>query len=377
MAVFLVTLAIGIPNALDAFEPSRDLLLTHVHSGTLGWISLGILATATWLWRSGDARLALAMAVLVPVYVAAFATGSFVARAISGVLLLAAVVWVVTWAWRSYLASERSLPGLAVVLGLTTFTYGAVIGVVLQVQFAAGADWLSGDAIGSHAGAMVFAYLVLASMGLIEWRLQPTVGVSRAGLVQVGALFLGGLVLSIGLLGGAAQAAGGVYLLVTLVAVGLFVVRVVPHAIRVPWLSAGPARWIGVAAIWVVIAVGIFLYLVAQFVATNDIAAVSPNILIASDHATFVGVTTNLLFGLIAAIAPDRTGQPRWTEESVFWAMNLGLAVFVVGLVADSADLKRIGAPIMGLAIIVGLLLLAIRLWASRDDGPPAAAGAG
>jgi hypothetical protein len=372
MAVFLVTLAIGIPNALDVIDPPRDLLLTHVHSGTLGWISLGILASTFWLWRSADRRLALAMAVLVPVYVAAFASGIFAAKAVAGVLLLGAIGWLVVWAWRAYLASERSLPGLAAALGLTTFTYGAILGVVLQVQFALGATWLSGDAIGSHAGAMVFAYLVAVAMGLIEWRLRGTVGLPRGGLVQFGALFVGGLVLSVGLLVGAGQAAGGLYLLVTIVAVVLFAVRVVPAAIRAPWLTAGPERWVAAAALWVLVAIGIFMYLVAQFVSTNDPDAISLNILIASDHATFVGVVTSLLFGLVATIAPDRVGRPRWLDDLVFWGLTLGLAIFVVGLVAEAAEVKRIGAPVMGAAIVLGLVVLALRLWATRDDAGPA-----
>ena len=38
MAVFVVTVSIGIANGLDAVEFDRNAILTHVHSGTLGWI---------------------------------------------------------------------------------------------------------------------------------------------------------------------------------------------------------------------------------------------------------------------------------------------------------------------------------------------------
>ena len=373
MAVFLVTVSIGVVNGLDLVSPSRDVLLTHVHSGTLGWLSLGIVATAGWLFRSGDRRIATTLIVLVPLYVAAFASGNYTARAIGGVALLAAIVWLVVWAWRSFLAGERSLPGLAVALALTTFTYGAIIGVLLQIQFATGATWLGGDAIGSHAGAMVFAYLVLAAMGIVEWRLRGTRDRPRGGLVQIGALFLGGLVLSVGLLAGAAQAAGGIYLLVTLIAIVLFIVRVVPSAVRVSWGDPGPTRHFAAAAIWIVIAIVIYLYLVAQFIsAGGDTASVSTNILIASDHASFIGVMTNLLLGLVATIAPGRSRTPSWLLHLQFWAMNLGLAVFATGLIVDSAVIKRIGAPVMGAAILLGLALLAPRLWASRGDPAPA-----
>jgi hypothetical protein len=160
---------------------------------------------------------------------------------------------------------------------------------------------------------------------------------------------------------------------VTIVAVVRLAPRLVPAAIRVPWLAAEPSRAIGAAALWVLVAIAIFLYLVAQFVSTNDPEAISLNVLIASDHATFVGVVTNLLFGLIALIAPDRAARPRWLDDLVFWGLNVGLALFIVGLVAESADVKRVGAPIMGLAIVLGLIVLAARLWSTRDDPAPEA----
>ena len=72
MGVFLVTIVIGIVNGLDIYEFDRNQLLTHVHSGTLGWITLGIVASAMWLTRAADRRLAISLAILIPIYVAAF-----------------------------------------------------------------------------------------------------------------------------------------------------------------------------------------------------------------------------------------------------------------------------------------------------------------
>ena len=43
----------------------------------------------------------------------------------------------VAWAWGVYRA-RRSLPALAIAMGFTTFTYGAIIGVLRQVQLANG-----------------------------------------------------------------------------------------------------------------------------------------------------------------------------------------------------------------------------------------------
>jgi len=76
-------------------------------------------------------------------------------------------------------------------------------------------------------------------------------------------------------------------------------------------------------------------------------------------------------------------GSVRWAsaDQVVFWAMNGGLVVFVIGLIANSAELKRIGAPVMGLAILIGLAVAAARLWrldaADAEASPsPAAAAA-
>ena len=51
LIVFIVTPTIGIINGTKIFGTlSRDVLLTHVHSGTLGWITLGAMAMVLWLF---------------------------------------------------------------------------------------------------------------------------------------------------------------------------------------------------------------------------------------------------------------------------------------------------------------------------------------
>ena len=367
MAIFVVTVVIGILNGLDLVDFSRDTLLTHVHAGTLGWIALGIVASAFWLYGVADRALAIALGILIPIYAAAFFSGNLTARAVTGTALLVAITWLLIWVWRRYLAGERSLPRLGVALGLTTFGYGAVIGVVLQIQFASGASILSGDAIGAHAGAMVFSFVVLSAMGFLEWRLRATGGLPRGGVIQMSALFVGGLVLSIGLLTGNGQAAGGIYLLAELVAVALFARRVLPTALRVRWGANTPDRHIGAAAIWVIVGLLLFMYLIVLFIgAKGDVAAIPQGALIASDHSVFIGVMTNLLIGLVATFSADQAGRFRWAEPLMFWGLNVGLAVFVVGLIAESSPIKRVGSPLMGLAILLALAVLADRTWRSR-----------
>ena len=363
MALFLITITIGILNGADAVTFNNDQILTHVHSGTLGWISLALIASAMWLFGAADRRLALALGILIPIYVAAFYTGNFVARAVGGTALLIAIGWVVVWVWRAW-SGARTLPGLSLALGLTTFGYGAVIGVVIQIEKATGTHIFSQDAVGAHASAMVFSYLILVAMGLIEWRVLGTKGLPKAGLVQLGALFGGGLLLTFTLLflsAAATQAVGGIYLLVELIAVILFAVRVVPTAVR-----GSIGRHLAASTAFVFVAIGIFLYLVAQFLAAGDPNALNFNLIKASDHAAFIGVVTNLVFALILAlVAETRDSTPPWLGTLGFWAMNLGLLVFLVGLGQDIAEIKRLGAPTMGVGILIVLYVLARRLWAS------------
>jgi hypothetical protein len=372
MAVFVVTVSIGIPNGLDVYEPDRNTLLTHVHSGTLGWITLTVVATAAWLLGDIDRRLAIALAVLVPVYVAAFYSGIFWIRGVTGVALLAAIAWLVVWAWQAYRSGERSLPRLSMAVGLTVFAVGSLLGVILQISFALGTTILPGDGIGAHASTMVFGYVVVSAMGVIEWVVRGTRDLPRGGQAQLWLLVAGAAVLMLGLLAGATEAAGGLYLLTALLGVVVFAVRILPHSLRADWARSGLPRSAAIASIWIIVALVLYMYIVFQFIqAQGDVTKVNIGALTASDHAAFIGVITNLMFALVARLASARAALWSWADQLVFWVMNIGLAVFVVGLVVDSAEIKRIGAPAMGVAVLVGLAVLAARLWGTRPEDAP------
>jgi hypothetical protein len=368
MAVFLVTIGIGILNGLDAVDFNHDQLLTHVHSGTLGWITLSLVAAATWFSRGIDRRLAWALGIIIPIYVLAFYLAIPWLRAVVGGALLLVILWLVVWAWGIY-TSRPSLPALAIALGFTTFTYGAIIGVLRQVQLAGGPSVFpeTADLVGAHASAMVFSYLILVAMGLLEWRVRGTRDHPRGGLVQIGTLFAGGLVLSFTLLfltGDAIQAAGGIDLLVDIVAVVIFAVRVLPAALRTDWTS-GAGRHLAASSIFVLVAMAIFLYVIFKFINDPSLAqdpTPIAGVLTASDHAAFIGVITNLVIGVLLTLTADRGDPWPWATQIVFWGTNLGLATFLVGLVAESSIVKEIGAPVMGVSLLVGLAVLALRL---------------
>jgi hypothetical protein len=368
MAIFLVTIAIGILNGLDLVTFNHDQLLTHVHSGTIGWISLGIIASAFWLTRSGDRRIAWSLGILVPIYVAAFYSGNYAFRAIAGTPLLVVIVLVFLWAWRAARA-DGSFPAIAVALALTTFAYGAVFGVVLQIGFATSRTLLPGDGIGAHAATMTTSYLMLAGMGLVEWRLKGTRDVPRSGLVQIGALFLGGAILAASLLFSIdLKIGGGLNILCEFVAVGIFIKRLWPTALRADWAAADGRRHIAFATLVIPFSMAILVYLIGKAASSNDPSAVPLGLLIAFDHSVFIGVITNTLFGLIYAFTDDVPAEAPWLRHVVFVGLNAGMIVFVIGLIAESSLIKEIGSPIMGISALIGLWLLARRLLATNLD---------
>jgi hypothetical protein len=215
---------------------------------------------------------------------------------------------------------------------------------------------------------MTFGYLVLTAMGFIEWRLLGTRGLPTLGLVQVGALFLGGIIISVALLAGAEQIGGMLYLLAELVAVVIFVIRVWPATFRSPWGSAQPARHFAMASVWAVAALLLFMYIVVTIISAPDPATAELpfNILIASDHAVYIGVITNIVVGLLSMLF--LAGRGGLVSHVIFWGLNLGLLVFAIGLIVDTAEIKRIGAPLMGLTLLVALGLLASRMLSSEPD---------
>jgi len=281
---------------------------------------------------------------------------------LSGKTLVTVIVWLVVWAWR-VATGNRSLPALAVALRLTTFTYGAIIGVLRQIQLdeLAGRFPASADVVGAHASAMVFSYLILVAMGLLEWRVLGTTDRPRGGLAQMVLLFLGGVVISFTLLflpPEAIQPAGGLYLLLELIAVVLFAVRVVPRAVRVSWGSDAAGRHVALSAAFVIVAMLMFMYLIFRFITEPALDVTNPQIvglLTANDHAAFIGVITNLMLGLLIVLTSSRRDRWAWADRLVFWGVNGGLVIFIVGLVLDVVILKRIGAPLMGVSLLLAL----------------------
>jgi hypothetical protein len=92
-------------------------------------------------------------------------------------------------------------------------------------------------------------------------------------------------------------------------------------------------------------------------------------LILALDHMMFIGVMSNSLFAQMRRAAP---GVKPAAVRVLFFAMNIGLAGFVLGLLADTAILKQLFTPLMGLGILHGIVLFTMALQGSPVEPIPA-----
>lgn len=379
MALFTVTVLIGIFNGLDLVEFSHSQLLTHVHAGTLGWITLSVFAAALWMFSENRTlsgpelrRLGLVSnlgAVAIVAYVGAFFIGNATLRVVIGTLALIAIGSFHGWTMRNRRHVELTVPRLAILAALTSLLIGAVLGVLLGLQ-TAGAD-ISNRLFGAHPATMVIGYLLLAGMAIAEWRLVPEprlVAQDRAGVVQVALLFAGGITLMLGIL-------LDVFPLLTLnvpfevAGVVIFLVRLRPWLLGAGWTSGGGRRLFALSALFLVANVVLLAYLIANY--AEDFEATPSWLIFALDHSVFIGIMTNALFGLVEESTGGAQARAPWASHVAFYGVNLGLLGFIVGLMTQEAVLKRIFAPVMGISILIVMAVFALRLTARAPGHEP------
>lgn len=374
LLIFAYTVVIGILNGTDLVDFGHKTLLTHVHTGTLGWITTSVFASALWLfggtratgWRDSFARnLPYVTVLAVVAYNIAFLATFGAARpTIGGFMLLVIAGWVV-WIYGSAGSSVLSVPRLGILAAVTTLTFGGLLGVLLGVMIATGNDILPGDAYASHPATMVIGFLIPVGMALAEWNLRPElleVKATRSGWLQIGLPFIGGIFVTIGLLADSAPLIS-LSLPFEVIGVGIFIKRIWPGMGRVDAGAATAGFVASPTPVWLVLNIVFFVYLIARF--QGDLDDVRVGLILALDHMMFIGVMTNSLFAQVRRAAPE--AKPA-AVRVMFYAVNIGLAGFILGLLADTAILKQISTPIMGLGILHGIALLLMALRRSSSS---------
>jgi hypothetical protein len=212
---------------------------------------------------------------------------------------------------------------------------------------------------------MVVGYLILAGVALDEQLLagRGTERLDRAGTWQAYLFFGAGIALVVGILLDV-QPLLGLNLLGEVVGVVLVLIRLRARIAGAGWGVAGAARHGAASVLWLVPALALLAYLIVTYI--DDFESAPVRLLLALDHATFVGVLTNAILGLLLVASAGRRQLWAWADHLVFWGVNLGLVGFVLGLVADTAVLKRIATPVMGAAILLGLVTAAGRMRSER-----------
>jgi hypothetical protein len=385
LAIFTLTALLGLANATQLFGAlDRNTLLTHLHSGTLGWITMGVVGLTLWMFGGTDKNMAVRLSALsTAAYVLAFWSGNVYARATFGVTELLVVYY---WWWFAVASGRRlgfgtlDIPKMSVVFGLTTLAVGSSIGVLAQILLAStGSIPTNPDLVGAHASAQTGGYLVLVSAGFIEWQLTGGGKRSTLGLVQVGLLFVGGLILSFSLLLAAqlgpqaSQALPGIATLLTLLGIVIVAFRLGRAAMGVSWMSGGK-RHIAIAVPFLILAVILQALLVQQFIAAQgDVSKVSVGLLHSLDHSYFVGLMTNTLFGSILLFQAGGARSWSWADNVIFWGLNIGAASFIAVLITNGsgegakafANPVAFTAPIMGLSALLGIATMLMRFQGS------------
>jgi hypothetical protein len=288
---------------------------------------------------------------------------------------------IVYWWWWAVSEARREgfgridIPKLSIVLGLTTLVIGSTVGVIVQLLFLTGNMTPDrGALIGTHASAQIGGYLVLVAAGIAEWQLTGGGSRSPAGLAQAWILFVGGLILSIGVTLGL-QAVLGIATLLQVVGIVIVIVRFGRRVVAAPWMVASGTRHIAISVGYLIVGLVLEILLVQAFAAAGGNPTVVPlGLNHALNHAFFVGLMTNALFGCILVLTADRPRVWPWADNVIFWGLNVGALSFIaVLLVVGSsygsglfAHPVSYTAPIMGLSALLGIATYFMRLGGAR-----------
>jgi hypothetical protein len=379
--LFLINIYFGFDNTLTVGELPRWQALIHLHAGSIGWITLSAIGIAIWL-LTGDRDVTpsyesrvrvlgwaavIVFAGYIPNFWLAFSRPGGLLVALLPIFGSAAVI--VLWASAIFalgqLREQEPLQTIHILISgaLLVAAIGATVGALLGLERVIG-QFLplppGPDRVGAHAG-MMDTYLFLVAGAVIEWfsRKETSARWSIAGLVQGIAWTVGATLVPIAFFTGAVEQLLPIFGLLLLLGLIIFLVRTAWRAVFVQPFGGWPRPWAFFATISLVIYLGLFLYAV-NAPSFDSLPSWFPA---AFAHIGFVGMMTNVLFGVMSARAQENRDTVAWGEAAALWIMNLGLIVFVGLKIA--ADI-RLGAAVMGIGVLLGVFTLFMRL---RESG--------
>jgi hypothetical protein len=376
LVLFIITVAIGILNGTDLVDFSHEKILTHVHAGTLGWITLSVMAGSLWLFGSGNfpqgqqalgRQLATLAMVFVPLYVLAFFLTTGYLRPAAGAAAMLVFFLFFGWVAARIRHVELTVPHLGILAAVASSAIGAVLGVLLGIQVASGEKIFPTGGEDSHPAMMVVGFLVPVGMALSEWGLRfgkAPLPVTTASKFQIGLPFVGGILVMIGILLDAAPIIG-LSLPFEIVGIIIYLRRLWPDLRSIDWIGGAQERFSAVSAIALPLDIIWLAYLIIRFEGDVDLAPLG--YILALDHLLFVGVVTSAVFALMSVASVKRRDVLPWADSVFLYFTFIPLAIFWIGLVADSSILKQISTPIMGTSILLAILTFSLRLHLSKS----------
>ena len=211
---------------------------------------------------------------------------------------------------------------------------------------------------------MVIGYLLLAGFAVIEWLLHGDNPNRRQATVMMWLLFVAGAIINVAFIAGKYEELAGP-------ANGLMIIAVV----MMLWRSRSqlaPSGWTGgttgafprVSLIMLVGYMALLTILVSWITSGEiDFDALTESqrgLLLAFDHAMFIGVMTNALFGVLSREL--ETEKQRVANTVLLWGVNIGIVGFATGLITTTQALKHVFTPLMGLALLHGLSIYFMEL---------------
>lgn len=369
LLVFLVNITLGFTNVITPGEIPHWQGVTHLHGGTLGWLTISAVGFTVWQFtgsRSVSATyaerikwLSWAAVVLGAGYVLSFGvsfnlTGSaYTLLPIFGTGMML-VIWATALLALTQIRYQPVVSTVHLLLAgaMTVASLGAIMGVLLGLQHAVGSLPLPEGipAIGFHAGPMD-TYAVMIGVAVVEWLVDgdDVRDWTWPGVLQFALFTIAGIVSFVPI-----EAVSMMGFLGLLAGSLVFFLRIGWRAVLQNPLQHTHKTWATFAPLWLLTFIVIFLG--AAFGPLSD---AGDWIGIVAFHSYFVGFLTNSLFGVYSNRTRGSRTLHAWAEPGAFWLLNIGLVAFASTEIMMGS---KHGAVIMGLGVLLGVVTMGYRL---------------
>ena len=162
-------------------------------------------------------------------------------------------------------------------------------------------------------------------------------------LFTAGLLFVAGSIFAVDPL---LQSAGALQLIGSIFLVSRFRKDLAPSR----WGGPVVNRFVRTAVVGLLVAVVLVVYIISQ-ISTGKTFEDILGVGLAFDHTNFIMVVTNLILAML--MLSSRVSET--ANRIIYWSVNVGVVGFAVGLITESAPVKRVFTPILGLGLLYAI----------------------